>query len=279
MENTDLISIIIPCYNDWLYIDQAVNSAVNQTFLNKEIIVVDDGSDTKTKEVLKKLELKITKLITQENQGQSRARNVGIKAAKGDYILLLDSDDFFESSLCKKAIELFKSNENIKLVTCQANLLFDDGSSRIFTPKGGEIDNFIFGNNALGTSMFKKADWYSCGGYDEQMRNGFEDWEFFIRLLKNGGQAEVIQESLYTYRKRKNTTTTVANSRKYELLAYVFNKNKTLYVDNFEQYTDYLLKLIQKEEIDKKKKMNSIEYKIGKTILKPYRILKSFFKK
>ncbi|WP_426483869.1 glycosyltransferase family 2 protein [Flavobacterium sp. 2] len=279
MENTDLISIIIPCYNDWQYVEQAVDSAINQTFLNKEIIVIDDGSNSKTKEVLKQLEPKITKLITQENQGQSKARNVGIEAAKGNYILLLDSDDFFEKSLCEKAIELFKSSQDIKLVTCQANLLFEDGSSRIFTPKGGKIADFIFGNNALGTSMFKKADWNSCGGYDEQMRNGFEDWEFFIRLLKNGGEAKVIHEPLYIYRKRNNSTTTVANSRKYELLTYVFNKNKTLYIDNFEQYTDYLLKLIQREEIDKKKKMNSIDYKIGKTILKPYRVLKSFFKK
>lgn len=278
MANNDLISIIIPCFNDFKFIEQAVSSALNQTYLNKEVILVDDGSNIKTKEVLKRLESKLTKLITQENQGQSAARNIGIEASMGEYILVLDSDDFFEPSFCEKAIEIFKSTENTKVVTCQAKLLFEDGSSRVFIPKGGKIADFIFGNNALGTSMFKKIDWNACGCYDEDMRNGFEDWEFFIRLLKNGGQVKVIQEPLYTYRKRNYSTTSIANSKKYELLAYVFTKNKTLYIDNFEQYTDYLLKLIQREEIDKKKKMNSIDYKIGAFLLKPFRILKSFFK-
>ncbi|KAF2510808.1 glycosyltransferase family 2 protein [Flavobacterium zhairuonense] len=277
-KNSSLISIIIPCYNDYRYVEQAINSALNQTHLNKEVIVVDDGSNLDTKEVLKRLEPKITKLITQENQGQSKARNIGIEASEGKYILVLDSDDFFDLSFCQKAMEIFLNSEDAKLVTCQANLLFKDGSSRIFTPNGGGITDFIFGNSALGTSMFKKADWNACGGYDEDMRNGFEDWEFFIRLLKNGGQAVVIPEPLYTYRKRNYSTTSIANSKKYELLAYVFNKNKTLYIENFELYTDYLLKLVQKEEIEKKKKMNSIDYKIGTFVLKPFRIIKLFFK-
>ena len=69
-----LISVIIPCYNDHQYVEQAVNSAINQTYKNKEIIVVDDGSDKKTKEVLRNLEDKISLLITQDNQGQSKAR-------------------------------------------------------------------------------------------------------------------------------------------------------------------------------------------------------------
>ncbi|MDD3722641.1 MAG: glycosyltransferase family A protein [Lutibacter sp.] len=99
MKNNNSISIIIPCYNDAQYIEQSVLSALNQTYQNKEVIVVDDGSNAETKAVLKKLAPQITKLITQENQGQSTARNVGIKEAKGEYILVLDSDDFFKKQL------------------------------------------------------------------------------------------------------------------------------------------------------------------------------------
>jgi glycosyltransferase involved in cell wall biosynthesis len=72
VEKNILVSIVIPCYNDAQYIEQAVNSALDQTYPNIEVIVVDDGSDIETKAVLKKLECKITKLITQENQGQMR---------------------------------------------------------------------------------------------------------------------------------------------------------------------------------------------------------------
>lgn len=82
------VSIVIPCYNDDQYIEQSVQSALNQTYPNIEIIVVDDGSNTKTKEVLKKIEPKITQLITQENQGQSTARNVGICS---NYCSIMDS--------------------------------------------------------------------------------------------------------------------------------------------------------------------------------------------
>jgi glycosyltransferase involved in cell wall biosynthesis len=278
MENNDLISIVIPCYNDWQFVEQAVTSALNQTYSNKEVIVVDDGSNIETKEILKKIEPTITKLITQENQGQSKARNVGIEASKGYYILVLDSDDYFESTFCEKAIEVFLNQSDVKLVTCQANLLFEDGSSRIFTPKGGAIADFINSNNALATSLFRKEDWDTCGKYDESMRQGFEDWEFFIRILKNGGNAEVIKAPLYNYRKRSNTTTLRANKIKYQLLSYIYIKHTELYVSHFENLIKHLLYNIEQEEKEKIKNTLRLEFRIGKAILRPVRFIKSLFR-
>lgn len=276
--NTDLISIIIPCYNDAQYIEQAVDSALNQTYPNKEIIVVDDGSNAETKAVLQKLEYKITKLITQENQGQSTARNVGIKAAKGDYILCLDSDDYFEPAFCEEAITAFSLDNAIKIVTCYANLLFTDNKKEIYIPRGGDISSFMYENNALGTSMFKKKSWLNVGGYDERMRNGFEDWEFFIHLLKSGGNAFVIQKPLYTYRKLENTTTTRANTIRYDLWNYIFNKHRDLYISDFDDFTYFLLSKIKQVEKTQLKYKQSMDYKIGNLLLKPFRFLKSLFK-
>ena len=275
MENAPLISIIIPCFNDAEYIEQAVLSALNQTYSYKEVIVVDDGSDLETKTVLKKLEPFITKLITQENKGQSTARNVGIRESKGKYILALDSDDYFESSFCEKAVALFQQKEIIKIVTCQANLIFDKAKSYVFTPNGGTIANFLLVNSALGTSMYKKTDWESCGGYDETMRNGFEDWEFFIRLLKNEGVAEVIQEPLYNYRKRIDSTTSAANKMKYELLNYIYNKHQDLYKLHFNLFVSHLLSRIEGEEFEKIKNTKRIDFKLGNAILSPLRFIKS----
>jgi glycosyltransferase involved in cell wall biosynthesis len=277
MENNDLISIIIPCYNDWQYIEQAINSALNQTYPNKEVIIVDDGSNAKTKEILKRLEPKITKLITQENQGQSKARNVGIEVSKGDYILVLDSDDYFEPSFCEMALSLFLKNNLVKIVTCQAILWYENGSKDLFVPRGGSIINFMYCNNALGTSMFKKEDWLLSGGYDESMRNGFEDWEFFIRILEKEGIAEVIHEPLYNYRKQKSSTTTIANTKKYELLNYIYLKHQELYKNNFDSFVFYMLSRIEREELEKLKNLERIEYKIGKIIVKPIRLIKSIF--
>lgn len=270
-----LISIIIPCYNDWQYVEQAVNSAVNQTYVNKEVIVIDDGSNVKTKEILKKIEPKITKLITQENKGQSTARNAGIEVSKGDYILVLDSDDYFEPTFCEKAFAIFKNNSNCKLVSCHANLVSENKKTILFTPAGGTIEDFLFSNAALGTSMFRKEDWNNCGHYDETMRSGLEDWEFFIRLLKNGGITEIIQEPLYNYRKRKCSTTTIANRKKYELWNYIYLKHQELYKENFAFFVSFMLARIEKEENEKIKNLQRIEYKVGKVILKPIRWIKS----
>jgi len=275
MESNYLISVIIPCYNDAQYIEQAVQSALNQTYSNIEVIIVDDGSNAETKVVLKRLESKITKLITQENQGQSKARNVGIREAKGDYILTLDSDDFFENTFCEKAIELFLNKSETKIVSCHTKLLFEDGSSIIYETLGGNIESFLCKNHALGSSMFKKEDWSVCGGYDETMKQGYEDWEFYIRLLENGGNAAIIPEPLYNYRKRRNTTTDKADKIKYELLKYIFSKHLELYKNNFEIFVYHLLYRMEREEKEKIKNTQRIEFKIGKAILKPFRWIKS----
>ena len=83
---SNFISIVIPCYNDYLYIEQAVKSAINQNYENKEIIIVADGSDERTISVLKKLEPQVDRIIYQMNQGLSAARNNGIIIAKGKTI-------------------------------------------------------------------------------------------------------------------------------------------------------------------------------------------------
>ncbi|MDP3945580.1 MAG: glycosyltransferase [Lutibacter sp.] len=270
-----LISIIIPCYNDAQYIEQSVNSALNQTYPNKEVIVVDDGSNAETKAVLKKLQPQITKLITQENKGQSTARNIGIKEAKGEYIMVLDSDDYFEPTFCEKALEVFFKNKDVKIVSCYANRINIDYNTDLFKPYGGELKDFLLNNCALGTSMFNKEDWNTVGGYDESMRKGFEDWEFFIRLLKNGGKAEVIQEPLYNYRKRKETTTAKANKIKYDLLKYIYLKHQDLFKANYELFIMHLLGRIEREEKEKLKNLNRIEFKIGEAVLQPLRWFKS----
>lgn len=276
--NEGLVSIVIPCYNDADYVEQSVASALQQTYPYKEIIVVDDGSNEQTKNVLKTIEPKITKLITQENKGQSTARNAGINEAKGDYILVLDSDDFFEPTFCEKAI-LFFNQSDVKIVTCYAKLLFENNrESYVFKHIGGSIKNFLTSNRALGSAMFKKKEWERVNGYDESMKNGFEDWEFYIRILKNGGIAEVVKEPLYNYRKRNHSTTSRANVVKYDLLKFIFTKHQDLYVKFYDDFIDQLLFKLQKEEKEKIKNTERLEFKIGKAILRPLRYIKSLLK-
>ena len=275
----NLISVIIPCYNDELFLEGAIDSILKQTIVNKlEIILVDDGSNIKTKELIKKIASKIDLLITQENQGQATARNNGIKKANGDYILVLDSDDFFESPFCEKAINVIQSDSDIKIVTSYTNILYEGSSTiKLYKPLGGNLLAMLLNNTAMGSCMFKKEDWELVGGYDETMRNGFEDWEFYIRLLKNKGNVKVIEDVLFNYRRKKNSTTFEANKIKYDLLRYIYCKHQELYKMYFTDFIDFLLNKIEIEEKEKIKKYSKIEYKIGLKILKPLRFIKRIF--
>lgn len=273
-----LISIIIPCYNDADFIEQALKSALNQTYSNKEIIVVDDGSDEKTKAVLKSIESKIDRLIVQENQGQSNARNSGINAARGEVIIVLDSDDYFEPTFTERAFEVISNKVDVKIVTCWGRRITENGDLiDIFKPIGGTVTNFICENSAIGNSMFRKSDWERVGGYDESMKQGFEDWEFYIRLLSDGGVAYVIPEVLFNYRSRKNSTTARANQIKYDLRTYILSKHQNLYQQHHLIHAQYLLKLLEREEAEKLKNLKRIEFRIGYSLLRPFRWLKRKF--
>ncbi|MBZ9628905.1 glycosyltransferase family 2 protein [Psychroflexus sp. CAK1W] len=273
------ISIVIPCYNDPVYIREAVKSAIAQTYQNKEIIIVDDGSNHGTKSVLAELSTGVTKIISQSNQGLSAARNAGIAFANGEYILVLDSDDFFEPTFCEKAVSLKEANaSNYKIITCYAKRFDDRGFIDIFKPQGGTIKNFLFSNSAIGNSLFAKADWIDIEGYDEKMTSGYEDWEFYIRLLKLSGEAVVIEEPLFNYRQKNQSMRISANRIKYELWRYIFNKHISLYKQHYEEFIDYFLQKLEQEEVEKIKNTTRLEFKIGEMILAPFRFLKKIFK-
>ena len=116
MENKkrELISIIIPFYNQENYFDSCIESALTQTYTNTEIIVVNDGSDKVFEDKLEKLQSKYPdkiKLLTQENKGAGAARNLGIENSKGEYIAFLDSDDFWLPNKLEHQMNILKKNK------------------------------------------------------------------------------------------------------------------------------------------------------------------------
>ena len=110
------VTVIIPCYNDGAYIQQAVNSIRCQTFTDYKICIVDDGSNQATKAVLSELSHDSLSIHYQENQGVSHARNYAISLAASDYILTLDADDYFEPTFLEKAVNILKSHKNVGVV-------------------------------------------------------------------------------------------------------------------------------------------------------------------
>lgn len=276
--STPLVSVVIPCYNDWQYIHEAVDSIYNQDYKNVEIIIVDDGSDKKTKDVLNELLNENVQIFFQENSGTSAARNKGIEKAKGIYVLTLDADDYFDSSFISKGVNILEEKNKVGLVSCWLRIF----KNKIIVGKnhvgGGDANSMIFTNGAIGNALFRKQCWIDVKGYDELMRKGFEDWDFNISIAKAGWGIFIIEEELFNYRDKINSRNKIANkSFKKELLKYIMIKHKDLYIINYEQTIDSFL-----DEIENLKRRGIVlkeskEYKIGRFLLAPLRKVKKIF--
>ena len=279
MRNRPTVSVIIPVYNSFLYIEKSLKSAINQTYKDLEIIVIDDGSNAETKTKLQELKGSIDVLLSQENKGPSAARNYGIEKAKGDFILILDSDDYFKPTFLEKAISILKECPEVKFVSCFLDRFEGDKIGPIVKMNGGPLHNYLFRNASIGNGLFRRVDIDRAGGYDESMRNGYVDWELMIRVLKEGGEVHVIPEPLFMYRSNLKIITNRAKNKRPEILSYILKKHSDIYKENYDLVIDFFEKE-QKKLIGNTSKIHcSKEYKLGRKLLAPfYSIKKNFYR-
>lgn len=274
------VTAIIPCYNDGGYIMQALKSLYNQTLLPEKIIIVDDGSNETTRNVLKKIEHASVQIVYQNNKGVSNARNTAISLAKTDYILNLDADDYYEPTFIEHALKILDNNTNVAAVCALVKILRGNKFEKeIKKPLGGVVKNFIVTNNGVSGSMFRKKCWIEVSGFDENMKNGYEDWEFWIAVLKQNWTMHIIQEPLFVYRiKKQSRDKTAVKDYDFELKKYIFTKHKDLYQKYFEFYCSELLRRNSLLKNKLLKVENSPEIKLGIILTKPLRFLKRLFK-
>lgn len=192
------VSIIVPCYNQAVYLDECLQSVLEQTYGNWECIIVNDGSPDNTEEAAKKWVEKDSRFVYlyKENGGLSSARNAGIEIAKGEWILPLDADDKIGNRYLELGVKEF--DKNYKIIYCEAEKFGSENGRWIlpeYNRKAIAVENVIFC-----TAFFRKNDWDKVGGYDTSLIYGWEDWEFWISLLKNGGEVHKIQERCFYYR-------------------------------------------------------------------------------
>lgn len=211
----DKVSIIIPCYNQAHFLPDAINSALAQSYNNKEIIVIDDGSEDNTSMVARQFNVQ---LIEQENRGLAGARNSGIKAASGEWILPLDADDKLHPKFIEHTI-----NKNDIVST---NLVMFGKENRLRKsrlPHPGYEDLLKY-NYLNCCALFKKEIWTTVGGYDEEMRDGYEDWDFWIRATKAGYCVTVVNENLFYYRRHGSSLYEHAVKNEAGIIAYMKGK-------------------------------------------------------
>jgi len=190
------VSVIIPYWGDYKkYLQECIESVENQTFKNIEVIIVDYKTDLPS------------------------ARNEGIKKAKGNYILPLDVDDKIEPTFIEKCLQA-----NCDIVSTSQRE-FGDSQIVNLIHQNPTYEDFLTGNRICGCSLFKRKIWEDIRGYDENMKEGYEDWDFWLRALKKGYKVKTIQEPLYLYRKHGKSMVDEAIEKHEKLKSYILNKH------------------------------------------------------
>lgn len=275
------VSIIVPCYNQAQYLDESLQSLYDQTYTDWECLIVNDGSPDNTEEVVRKWEARDSRFthVYKENGGVSSARNLGIQKAKAEYILTLDADDKYETSFLEKAFAVLVDNPEIGIVSSWGRYFTGDKQMQEYRSIGKTTVDFLFHNAAIGTSLFRKACWEQVDGYDEDPENGYEDWEFYLRVCALGWKVHIIEEVLFFYRQHATSRTIAVNKKYNQAKKYLYTKNKDIYCTHYETLIDQFLKVSDLEKAEINKFRNTMDYKLGAAILKPLRSLKWFFLK
>jgi glycosyltransferase involved in cell wall biosynthesis len=267
------VSIIVPCYNYGSFLGECLESVLRQTYFNWECIIVDNGSTDNTKSVAQSYSSKDPRFIYEyiAQKGVSFARNHAVKLSKGEYILPLDADDKIESTYIEKAVKAINDNPNIKLVYSDAKL-FGSASGKWTLPPFS-LKDLLIENSIFCTALYRKSDFITAGGYDPAMLEGFEDWDFWIRMLKDGSKVYKIPETLFYYRIRSNSRNSVLTDQlQLKLRRRIYENHKELYESVFST-PDLIFEYYQLN-----KELRSIKYsraqKLGESLLLPLRFLK-----
>lgn len=251
-KNNPLISVVIPCYKQAIYLHDAVKSMAAQTYDNFEIIIVNDGSPDNTSNVSNELMelypyLNI-KLVEKTNGGVCDARNKGIESAKGQWILPFDADDMFDKSFFQEAVEIIKNNSNINLITTNLVSFGDRISHWRPTDYTPEVVPHI--NTFINSSMYKKELWEKTGGYNPVIPWGGEDWNFWITCSEIGINYYRIEKNLFLYRTHKTSTVTIMMEHFDEMAAFIRTLhpklyNKKLLEESYEKIADMPIETIK----------------------------------
>ena len=242
------VSVMIPYYNCKEYIVETVQSILSQSHQNFEIIIVDDGSAPEHADYLRDFlaDKPAIRYAVQNNQGVAAARNHAARLAGGKYFLFLDSDDLILPDYIEKCVTVLENNPDCKLVYPLAEY-FDAQEGLWNLPDYDGLESLLKGNRIPIISMHRAEDFVSLGGFDENLTT-HEDWDFWIRLLSNGGTVIRIPEVLFRYRKRRDGSSLINRLEQNPDLnredwQKVYEKNRALFMQHHLGYSDCIQKI------------------------------------
>ena len=215
MNNDPLISIIIPCFNAEKTLEKCLESVVQQSYANLEIIIIDDGSTDETSLIYNKFQSNDERILVlkQQNSGVSKARNTGVKAATGDYICFVDSDDWAELNYCSELYSLLVG-ENADISIVEAS--YEDENGNVLCSKPISDEKIFDGNRALVLLLedqeiqshpwgkLFKADLLRNVHFPENLKC-FEDYSTLFKIFNKAVKVIKSNEKLYHYIQREDS--------------------------------------------------------------------------
>lgn len=221
--NNSLISIIVPCYNQAQYLDEALQSVLDQTYQDWECIIVNDGSPDNTKVIAEKWVAKDSRFqyVYKENGGLSSARNAGLKVAKGEYIQFLDSDDYLVKTKLEVSLQKLNSakDKNVKVAISNFRM-FVDSPQNTSSPYCN-LNSQLFSYESL---LYHWEESFTipihCGFFDALLFEDFrfpedlrakEDWVMWVSLFHKNCEAVFLEEPLAFYRNNPDSMTKSKN--------------------------------------------------------------------
>lgn len=266
-----LVSIIVPCYNQAIYLAESLQSVLDQVYSNWECIIVNDGSPDNTEEVSYSFCEKDSRFryLYKVNGGLSSARNAGIQAAKGKYILPLDADDLISPNYLNEAVQILDFDRDVKLVYAKA---------KYFGAKSGEwkmklysFRNLLQYNMIYCSAFFRREDFEKTKGYNTNMKKGLEDWDFWLSLLTENDKVIQIPHFHFFYRIKDNSMLTSITEAQYEeLYLQVFKNHSDLYF----QYMNPITCMRELSYYKKKYMRMKRRYSVFEKIFHPFSLLK-----
>lgn len=288
-----VISVVIPMFNVEEYIENSLNSVLNQDYKHFEVILVDDGSTDCTLDVVNKFDDPRIRLIKQTNRGLSGARNTGIDSARGLYVALLDADDYWAPSKLKKHVRHLNANPSVGISYCPSLFINEDGKLMgvgQFPKLKNITKQYVFCRNPIGNGSApvirrsllteiaffgEKRDKYRRMYFNETLRQS-EDIEMWTRIaLTTNWKFEGIKEPMTYY--RINNTGLSANTEKqfasWERSVMLNHKSDPEFFEKF--YTlakAYQLRYLARRAIQSQSKLSALKL-IHQAIYCNYKII------
>ena len=207
MVSSPRVSAVVTCFNLGAYLPEALDSIRAQTFRDFEICVVDDGStEPATVQLLRSLGRDV-RVVYSDNRGLSAARNLGVARTSGEFICAVDADDVLAPTLFERSIARLDSDPSLTFVSHWLEAFGDE--SWEWKPERCDFPGLLDVNTVNGAALVRRTAVEAVGGWDEALRDGCEDWDFWITLVERGFRGDILPEILFRYRRRADSMSRV----------------------------------------------------------------------